>query len=150
MLRKYDKSLILDIKHSYFLGSVFVFLGVGALLIVSQLSLPAGMDWALAGAAITSTARQLCQHVLGCSRRAVRRIKLESSGACAVVHDAIDSWQDSRVIGWYVQPWLVILRLQADEGGGQRAVLVAWDAVPQDLFRELRVRVYGLRRAVAA
>lgn len=150
MLRKYDKSLILDIKHSYFLGSVFVFLGVGAVLIMTQLSLPAGMDWVLTGAALISSTRLLCLHALGCSRHAVRRIKLESSGACAVAHDVMDLWQDSRVIGWYVQPWLVILRLQTTEGRGQRAVLVAWDALPQDLFRELRARVYGLRCAVEA
>lgn len=148
MLRKYDKSLILDIKHSYFLGSVFVLLGVGAAFIVTQLSLPDGMDWALAGALLISSARLLYLHVLGCSRHAVRRIKLESSGACAVARDATGPWQDSRVIGWYVQPWLVILRLQTTEGHGQRAVLVVWDALPPDLFRELRARVYGLRRAV--
>ncbi len=120
------------------------------MLTVTHLSLPYGIDWGLAGAVLISVVRLICLHVLGCARHAIGRIKLESSGACAAAQDATHPWQDSRVIGWYVQPWLVILRLQATDTGRHRDVLVAWDALPEDLFRELRVRANGLRSTADA
>ncbi len=150
MLRRYDKSLVIVIKHSYFLGYVFGFSGVGAVWVLTCLSLPYAIDWGLAAVILVSLARLLCLHVLGCARNAIRWIKLESSDVCTIAHDLNHPWQDCRVVGWFVHPWLVILRLQEDNARRPRAVLVAWDALPEDLFRELRVRVLGLRRPVEA
>jgi hypothetical protein len=148
--KKYDHSLTVEIKHSLFLGSIFVFLGVGAVLVVATLSLPYGIGWWLAGGVLASLARLLCLHVLGCARHAVCRLKLETSGACAVAHGAHHPWRDCRVVGWFVHPWLVILRLQGTDTGRPQDVLVAWDALPENLFRELRVRVNGLRSTAEA
>ncbi len=150
MSKRYDKYLIIEIKHSLFLGAVFLFLGLGAVLVVVPLSLPYGLGWWLAGAVLVSLTRLLCRHALGCARHAIHRIKLESSGACAIAHGASHPWQDCRVVGWFVHPWLVILRLQAIDTGRHRDVLVAWDALPEDLFRELRVRANGLRSTAEA
>ena len=150
MLIRSDKHLIIGIKDSLFLASIFVVLGVGAVLVMVPLSLPYGIGFGLAGVVLVSSFHWLCLHALGCSRNAIRRLKLESSGACAMAHGATDPWQDGRVVGWFVQPWLVMLRVQAAESGRQWDVLVAWDAVPENLFRELRVLAYGLRRAVEA
>ena len=146
--KKYDGPLTLEIKPSLFLGSVFVFLGVGAALMAIKLSLPYGLGWCLAGAVLVGMARILCLHVLGCARHAVGCLKLEASDRCAVAHAVHHPWQDCRVVGWYAHPWLVILRLQALDTGRPRDVLVAWDALAQDRFRELRVRAHGLRRPV--
>ena len=150
MSKRYDKSLIIEIKHSLFLGTTFLFLGVGAGLVIVPLSLPYGLGWWLAGAVLASLIRLLCLHALVSARHTIRRIKLETSGACAIAYGALHPWQDCRVVGWFVHPRLVILRLQASDTGRHWDVLVAWDALPENLFRELRVRAKGLRSSAEA
>ena len=148
MSEKYNNSLIIEIKHSLFLGSVWLLLGLGAVLVIMPLSLPYGIGWGVAGAVLIGVTRLLRLHALGGTRQAIVRIKLQASGACAIVHGASQAWQDARVIGWFVHPWLVILRLHMADTGRPRDVLVAWDALPEDRFRELRVWARGLRRPV--
>ena len=148
MLKKYDNSLIIEIKHSLFLGSVWLLLGLGAVLAVLPLSLPYGLGWGVAGTVLIGMIRLICLHALGCTGHAIRRMKLEASGACAITHGASQAWQDAHVTGWFVHPWLVILRLRATATGRRREVLVAWDALPEDRLRQLRVWAQGLRRPV--
>lgn len=148
MSEEYDNSLIIEIKHSLFLGTVWLLLGLGAVLLVMSLSLPYGLRWGVTGVVLIGVTRLVCRHALGCTRHAIGRIKLQASGACAIAQGASRVWRDARVIGWFAHPWLVILRLRMADTGRPRDVLVAWDALPGDRFRELRVWARGLRRPV--
>ena len=123
---------------------------MGAVLVAATLSLPYGIGRLLAAAGLVSLVHLVCQHALGCAPRAIHRLKLESSGVCAVTDGTSPAWQETRVVGWFVHPWLVILRLRGSVSGRRRDILVAWDALPENQFRELRARVYGLEGAVQA
>ena len=150
LLEKYDKPLIIEIKHSVFLGSIWLVLGTGAVLLVLPLPLPYGLGWGLAGAVLIGATRLACLHALVCTRYAVRRITLQARGACAIAHGTSHPWQEAVVVGWFVRPWLVILRLRMADTGRRRDVLVAWDALPAERFRQLRVWAHGLRQSKEA
>lgn len=145
MSKKFDNSLIIELKASLFLSSVLLFVGLGAVLLLLPLTLPYGGRLWLGAVVLVALARMLCLHALGCAPQAIRRIKLMSSGACALAAGA-SPWRDGEVTGWFVHPWLVILRLRHTAMGRPRTVLVAWDALPAESFRRLRVWANGLRR----
>lgn len=150
MSKKSDNVLIIDIKVSLFLTAVFLVSGVGGVLILSQLSLPGGLNWLLAAAVLVSLYRLLCLHALRSARRAVRCLKLDAAGGCAMGDGGSDEWRECRVVELFVHPRLVILRLHDVARARRCDVLVPWDAVEENRFRELRVHAQLLRQPADA
>ena len=141
MSEKYNKILKIKIKVSFFLGCVLLVTGLGALLLLWYTPLPNGIGWVLAAALLISLYRQLCRHALRCDRRSIVGLELDTAGRGAVCYADATEWFACRVTESYVHPRVVILRLHAEAPVRRFSVVVAWDAVAAEVFRELRVCV---------
>ena len=111
--------------------------------------LPGGLGWVLTIALLISLYRQLCRHALRCDRRSIVGLELDTAGRGAVCYADASEWFACSVIESYVHPRVVILRLQAEASMRHfSVVVVVWDAVAAEVFRELRVCVNLLRYPV--
>ena len=150
MSEKYNKILKIKIKVSFFLGVILLVTGLGALLLLWYMPLPSGLAWLFAGALLVSLYQQLCRHALRCHRRSVVGLELDVAGGCAVCYAGAPEWFACSVTETYVHPRVVILCLQGEAPVRRFSVVMAWDAVPAEAFRELRVCVNLLRNPADA
>lgn len=150
MSEKYNKILRIKIKVSFFLVAILLATGFGALLLLWHTPLPSGLRWALAAALLLSLYRQLCRHALRCDRRSVVGLELDTAGHGAVCYAGATEWFACSVAETYVHPRIVILRLHTEAPVHHFSVVVAWDAVAAEAFRELRVCVNLLRNPADA
>ena len=141
MSEKYNKILKIKIKVSFFLAAILLATGLGALLLLWYTPLPNGLDWVLTAALLISLYRQLCRHALRCDRRSIVGLELDTTGRSAVCYAGATEWFTCSVTEVYVHPRVVILRLHAQAPARYFSVVVAWDAVAAEAFRELRVCV---------
>lgn len=124
--------------------------GLGALILLWYTPLPSGVGWVLTIALLISLYRQLCRHALRCDRRSIVGLELDAAGRGAVCYADASEWFACSVTESYVHPRVVILRLQAEAPMRHFSVVVAWDAVAAEAFRELRVCVNLLHHSVDA
>ena len=115
--------------------------GFGALLLLWHTPLPSGLAWVLAAALLISLYRQLYRHALRWDRRSIVGLELDTTGRCAVYYAGATEWFACYVTEAYVHPRVVILRVHTEAPVRHFSVVVAWDAVAAEAFRELRVCV---------
>lgn len=148
MLIKYDNSLILNIKDSRSLIAILVMQHLGAAVLLLATPLPWFVRVALWVTLAVSGYRSVVRHGLRRGAGAIVGLRLNADDACEIQFAGIDAWHSCRLVDSWVHPWVVIARLRYDPRGLSVGVVIPWDAVDPELFRQLRIRL-RLRRVAA-
>ena len=150
MSEKFNKVLKIKIKVSFFLVAILLATGLGALLVLWYTPLPSGGYWALTAVLLISLYQQLYRHALRWDRHSIVGLELDATGRCAVYYAGATEWFACSVVEAYVHPRVVILRVRSEAPARHFSVVVAWDAVAAEAFRELRVCVNLLQHPADA
>lgn len=141
MWKKSAKKLVVRIERSRTLFFLLLSIHLGAWGGLLMVPVPEYAKAALIVIVGISLWRSLVTHA---SRHALTEIELQEH-ECAVRSGGGKDWIAGKVVGAFVHPWLVILRLRLDDRRWPVSIVMLRGATDPGAFRELRVRLSGLR-----
>jgi len=127
---------------------ILLFVHVGGMILVAMIPLAWAVRlglWALLG---WSLCRALRIHAWRNAASALVALELDHDGTAAVRFAGNEVWHETRIIAWFVHPWLTLVSLRVDGRKIPVSLAIAADAVEPEAFRRWRVRL-KLRIAVA-
>lgn len=139
--RKFNNSLIINIKDSKLLSGLLTASHVGAGAVLWALAWPAWVVTALMLALFVSLYRAVRHHALRLGTEAVTGLEIDSDGEYAYRRGTGD-WTPCQYIECYLTSWLVIIRLKTKDQRWPLSVVLARDAVEPGSLREMRARLH--------
>ena len=141
MSQRFDSNLTLRINASKSLVCVFLFVHLGAALLLGIVPLNGlirGTLWLCLGWSLYHSMRV---HALRTADDAIEVFEMDSDGDCYVQHKGAGERQPCRVTHCLVHSGVVLLTLRRDGRRWPVNLVIAADAVEAEPFRRLRARL---------
>jgi hypothetical protein len=139
--RKFDNSLIIQLKASAQCGWILLALHTGATVCVSVASAPWPIKAAVWTALVASLYHGIRAHAVRVGSRPISALLLEPDGELSVRVGAHADWRPCHIVSKTVCPVAVLLRLRRAGARLPFSVVVTADAVEPTIFRQLRARL---------
>lgn len=141
MSQKFDSNLTLRINASKLLAGIFLFVHLGAALLLGVVPLNGVIRTALWLCLAWSLYHSLRVHALRTAADAIEIFDLDSDGDCYIQHKGAGERQPCRVTNCLVHSGVVLLTLRRDERRWPVNLVIVADAVEAEPFRRLRARL---------
>lgn len=136
--------LTIELTVSARLMTALAVIHLGALTLVWWLPMTVWAQAPLAAALVASLTHSLWRLGPG---RYISALALSGDDAWSWRRAGDGAWEHAELLGSYLHPALIILRLRAGSGSRRLAILLTADTVAAEILRELRVRIAGQAQA---
>jgi hypothetical protein len=137
--QKSEINLILNVKVSHFLAGIFFVVHLGAMALVTVISVEWPLRLVLWGLLGWNLYYSLITHAWRSGPLAARAIELDNEGAASIRLGDSEAWQPARITSHFVHPWLTLMSLRLENRRWPVNLVIAADAVEPEPFRRWRV-----------
>lgn len=141
MSQRFDSNLTLKINASPLLAGIFLFVHLGAALLLGVVPLNGFIRAALWLCLGWSLYHSLRVHALRAATDAIEAFDLDSDGDCYIQHKGAGERRPCRVTHCLVHSGVVLLTLRRDGRRWPINLVIVADAVEAEPFRRLRARL---------
>lgn len=138
MWKESDKKLVVRLGRSPTLVALLLLMHVGAWASIFLVPIPLYAKALVAIAIGISLRYSLSNHALRRGQGTVMAIELQRND-CAVHFAGVAQWTPCSLVGHFVHPWVVVLRLRVEGNRMPVNVVVVRSAAEEATFRHLRV-----------